>query len=339
VRKRASHFARRLRSPRRQGQAGFTLIELMISLVMFSFAIAGVLAVAVAMAAGFREQKQAVSAEGTSRAAMEFLTDAIRGASPGVMNGNDSTIENVYSCAKGAFSVSDNTGVGSSDTLRVVFAYGSVVTYSRSTYSSAGASIDVVDGSQFAPGDLLLISNMAQGHILEVAPGSTAATLQIKNTGWCTLGVAFPGAGSYPAGSLIVRVMQATFSIAALDGIPTLFMSDGTVNEPLAEGIEDMQFELGVDLDNNNVLTDPLGVVANDDEWLYNFAGEAAPATTALIRGVKVTLVARTTGQVTGVGSYTRPKAGNHAASLAPDNYRRRLLSTVVEVRNVGGSP
>lgn len=324
-------------SDSRRGQAGFTLIELMISLVMFSFAIAGVLAVAVAMAAGFREQKQAVSAEGTSRAAMEFLTDAIRGASPGVMNGNDSTIENVYSCAKGAFAVTDSA-VGP-DTLRVVFAYGSVVTYSRSTYSSAGASIDVVDGSQFAPGDLILISNMAQGHILEVAAGSTAATLQIKNTGWCALGVAFPGAGSYPAGALIVRVMQATFSIAALDGIPTLFMSDGTVNEPLAEGIEDMQFELGVDLDNNNVLTDPLGMAANDDEWLYNFAGEAAPAATALIRGVKVTLVARTTGQVTGVGAYTRPKAGNHPASLATDNYRRRLLSTVVEVRNVGGSP
>jgi prepilin-type N-terminal cleavage/methylation domain-containing protein len=41
---------------KRSAQAGFTLIELMISLVLFSFVIAGVLAVAVSMSQGFRER-------------------------------------------------------------------------------------------------------------------------------------------------------------------------------------------------------------------------------------------------------------------------------------------
>ena len=59
----------------------------MVSLVMFSFAIAGVLAVAVSMANGFREQRTGVGTEGAARAAMEFLSDAIRGASPGIQTG------------------------------------------------------------------------------------------------------------------------------------------------------------------------------------------------------------------------------------------------------------
>ena len=47
--------------PRRRGrrsQRGFTLIELMISLVLFSFAVAGVLSVAVSLANGLREHRR-----------------------------------------------------------------------------------------------------------------------------------------------------------------------------------------------------------------------------------------------------------------------------------------
>ena len=68
-------------------QRGFTLVELMISLVLFSFVIAGVLAVAVSMTQGYREQRAAVEAEGAVRLPLDFLVDALRQASPAVSTG------------------------------------------------------------------------------------------------------------------------------------------------------------------------------------------------------------------------------------------------------------
>ena len=50
------------REPRAHtGEQGFTLVELMVSLVIFSFAIAGVLAVAVSMTRAYREQRLVIA--------------------------------------------------------------------------------------------------------------------------------------------------------------------------------------------------------------------------------------------------------------------------------------
>ena len=56
----------------RPSQRGFTLVELMVSLVLFSLVIAGMLSIAVTMARAFREQQLTVSAEDASRQAMQL---------------------------------------------------------------------------------------------------------------------------------------------------------------------------------------------------------------------------------------------------------------------------
>src|SRR5712671_6050324 len=81
---RRARKAHQLMAAPRRSEAGFTLVELMISLVIFSFVIAGILSVAVAMTQGMREQRQAVLAESAVRVPMDFLVDALRQASPGV---------------------------------------------------------------------------------------------------------------------------------------------------------------------------------------------------------------------------------------------------------------
>jgi prepilin-type N-terminal cleavage/methylation domain-containing protein len=329
---------KRIARRRRRGAAGFTLIELMISLVMFSFAIAGVLSVAVAMSTGFREQKTVIGAESSARAGMEFLADALRGASPGVLGGNIDTIENANTCQRGAFLVTDHNNAP--DELTVVFAYGSVVTSSHGAYTQGAASLDVVDTSQFAAGDYILVTNYAQGHLVRIDSIPDSDTLNL-DTASCSLTVAFPS-GGYPSGSLVVRVLRARFYIDTLDAVPTLFMdadAEGTrfTGEPLAEGIEDMQVELGVDPDSNGITENGAG--ANDDEWIGNHATDSAPVGTELIRAVRLTLVARGQTPLQGVAQTYRPAAANHPAATSADNYNRRVLHSVVEVRNVGGSP
>lgn len=325
---------RRLRRGRRR-QSGFTLIELMVSLVMFSLAIAGVLAVAVSLTSGFREQRQAIAAESSVRVPMDYLADAIRQASPGVPGGINLTDASAVNCTSGAISVVNSTS--GPDRLDVIYASGAVVTSSRSITTSASTSVDVTDASQFAQGDYIVISDTAQGHLMKIASIS-GSTL---NFGAQCAGTLNWPATNYPAGSLVVRAQHAEFYIDAVDGIPTLMMDpDGPQGildeEPLAEGVEDMQIALGIDADSSDGILD-VGVAANDDEWAYNVAGDTLPA--GAVRAVRITLVARAATPVNGSANpFTLPAAEDRAAGAA-DNYRRRVLRSSVEVRNMEGSP
>ncbi len=330
---------------RRAAQAGFTLIELMISLVLFSFAVAGVLAVAVSMVNGYREQRLAVSTEAAARSAMSYMAEALRGASPGVPSGNISqTVQGTLApaCGVGALKVVNYDD--RPDELFAVFASGSVVTTSASLYDETSTSITLIDVTQISVGDTLLITDYAQGHLMQVTgiAGNVVDTAPVT----CDTGTsAFPTApvAGYAAGSLVVRAMRAHFFIEDLDGIPTLFVdpdAEGNLDkEPLAEGIEDMQIAIGVDEDGTGVVD----ANSTTDEWIYNVSGDTPvpdplPLTSA-VRALRITLVARAAGKVTGTGAFLRPAAEDRPAETVPDNYRRRVLTSVLEVRNLGGSP
>ena len=103
----------------RKTEAGFTLVELMVSLVIFTFAIAGVLSVAVAMTRAYREQRRVVATENAVRAPLDFIADAIRQASPGA---SSATITDANDCTftGGAISFVDSTT--GPDQLTVVYA-------------------------------------------------------------------------------------------------------------------------------------------------------------------------------------------------------------------------
>ena len=335
--------ARRRQRPRaRRAQAGFTLIELMISLVMFSFAIAGVLSVAVTMVNGFREQRLAIATESAARAGMEFMSDAIRGASPGVPSG---VID------FGSFSGCDGTPVtGNSDAFRVinsstapdavtvVFAYGSVVTSSRTDLAAGSTTLEVVDASQLAPDDYVVVSDFDRGILLKIT-NVAGNVLTVDRS--CGAPPNWPASG-YPKGALVVRAARATFSIAQIDGIPMLMMDPDAENtdfgpEPLAEGVEDLQVALAVENGLDPTTVTELGLGGGDDEWAYNVAGE--PDLLGTIRGIRISLIARATNPVTGVGTYVRPAAEDRAAASVADGFRRRVLTSIIEIRNLGGSP
>lgn len=338
-----------MRAPR--AQAGFTLIELMISLVLFSFAVAGVLAIAVSLTQGFREQRQAVTTETSARVPIDFLADAIRQASPAV--GDFTKVQDSITGQVGAISMTNSSTAP--DRLDLIYASGGVVTSAALTYNSFDPTLTVWDASQLAVGDYVLISNLSYGHVVKIASmsgttlnlASMCGTNQVSQT--------------YPAGSLVIRVQHATFSIGTdvQDLVPTLMMDpdsdgkewDGTPApcaaaanapaEPLAEGVEDMQIAFGIDSGTNGV--DELGAAAGDDEWTPNVNGEVLPtplsAFTGTLRAVRVTMIARAEQSlIGGVSLFGRPAAEDHAAGTA-DAFRRRVLRTIVEIRNTGVSP
>ncbi len=340
------------RARARRRRAGFTLVELMVSLVMFSFAIAGVLAVAVSMANGFREQRAGVGTEGAARAAMEFLSDAIRGSSPGIPTGIIWPMDDATCNDPGvplAFNATMGNATGS-DSLTITFAYGSVVTTALSSYdpnAGAAGAITVEDVSQFQNGDFVVVTDFSTAVLLKVNVVGNTLTYDATAGGCNPIDANVIGQGA-----LVIRALRARFFIQDLDGVPTLFMdpdpNPAVTNdeEPLAEGIEDLQVVLGIDS-----ASDGLGVentTTDGDEWWGNLPNEALPTLTnpvsdlaapvpVKLRAVRLSLVARALTRVTGTASFFRPPLEDHDGGTT-DNYRRRVLTSVIEVRNMSGS-
>jgi len=329
-------------------QAGFTLVELMISLVLFSFAIAGVLAVAVSMSQGFREQRAAVEAEGAVRVPIDFIADAIRQSSPAAptLTFNlgvpaAANIQDAGTCSVGSLNVQNNqTAVHDPtlngwDALDVIYASGAVVTSSRSAYVSGSTSLDVNDASQLSINDSIVISDTNQGTFVNIT-GISGNTLTLATQ----CGSLVLPSGGYAAGALVIRAEHATFTIDAVDGIPTLMMDPDAggpqAPQPLAEGVEDMQIAFGIDTDANGSITETTNGVG--DEWQGNAAGDSP--LTGTLRAVRISLVSRTTsGLVGNLNPYNRPAVEDHAASTTMDQYRRRVLQSTVEIRNMAQSP
>jgi prepilin-type N-terminal cleavage/methylation domain-containing protein len=314
-------------------QRGFTLVELMVSLVIFSVAIAGVLAVAVSMTRAYREQRRIIATENSARAPVDFIVDALRGASPGVSTG---TIKDAEDCTFTAGAISFVDSTSGPDTLEIVYASGGVVSTTHSVFDASSTSITIPAAhlDQFAVGDYVLVTDTNQGTLVKVTSVSSTA-LGVNPT--CS--AAFPS-GGYPSGSLLVRAQRAKFAIDTIDGIPSLVMypNGATSFEPVAEGVEDLQVALGIDTDGDGAVTGTLPVGTTSDEWTGNAAGDTLPA--GSIRAVHVVLVARDTAPLTGTASFYQPgDALNHSGSVTPDNYRRRMLSSTVEIRNLAGSP
>jgi prepilin-type N-terminal cleavage/methylation domain-containing protein len=136
----------------------------------------------------------------------------------------------------------------------------------------------------------------------------------------------------------------ANYGLAGItQTIPVLTMErlDGrtpTTPMVLAEGIEDLQVAFACDLNADGTLTE---VPDTADEWTLNVANDPVPLTNAAKcnqpAAVRLTLIARALSEDTGINAALtgnkRPAAENHAAG-APDQFRRRVLTTTVYPRN-----
>ena len=336
-------------------ERGFTLIELMVSLVLFSVAIAGVLSVAVTMSSAFRDQRSLVQTESATRSPMDFLADVLRNASPGIQNG---AITDAYAAAGSpvclnpkSIEVTDQN-VGPSpgpatgtDTLDVIYASGAFFTYSHAAWSP-GSTLAVSDATGFSAGDFLVLTDLSNGIVLRILSITGNTLTLVPQT--CTTNV--PGTG-FANGALVIRAMHAKFYVDSLsiDGNPNLMMlvdpnnAPLTAAQPVADGVEDLQVALAIDTTGDGAIGPEIPGVAGADEWIFNATGETQPAFPYVLRSVRLTLIARNVNANTSgttVFTYKRPAAENHAAAGAPtDNFRRRTLHSTVEIRNLGGSP
>jgi prepilin-type N-terminal cleavage/methylation domain-containing protein len=327
------------RSISNPSQRGFTLIELMVSLTVLAILIALSVRMATTVLNGYRSQRQTTAALRASRASLDILTDAVRNASAGVPSAQ---VKDAAGCTE-LDAISVVNGDDAPDELTLIYASGGVVTSLRTALTGSTTAFTVADATGLSVGDRLLVTDFETGRVVavnsldDVTGGVSVGTIA-PITACPSIGV--PGTG-YAAGSLVVRAKVSRFYIDDVAGTPTLMMDpdgDGSAAaEPLAEGVEDLQVAVGVDVDGDGEVTED---GTTTDEWFYNADGDSAPPaiTTTPWRALRITVVARTLREPQVADSSTPPAVEDHTAGQ-PDRYRRRVLSTTIEIRNLEGSP
>lgn len=324
----------------RPGQAGLTLIELMVAMTIVSIAMAAALAVGFSVLNGYREQRKLSVVERAARISLEMMSGAIRAASPGVTTGQ---ITDLVACSDfGALAVVNSSD--GPDELKVVYASGWVVTSLRATFDESSSELVVLDDSGLRPGDKVVVTDFERGHLVEidaVNAHSEGASLAIATPSSSACGSGSFGGDGYGAGALVIRARMARYYIAET-AIGPVLMLDPDDNgpepaEPLAEGIEDLQIAYAVDVDGDGELRED---GSTTDEWFYNTAGDAdpPPLATAMPAALRITLVARTTFELTDAPASARPAAEDREAADDADPYRRRSLAATVEIRNLRGA-
>ena len=349
----------------RNRQAGLSLIELMVSMVIISIAIAAAMSLGYASLNSYRVHRTMGKVERSARISLELMADALRNASPGVPNGN---IEDLVGCSTTTFATNNMRSIqminsdSAPDQLDVIHASGGVLGSLTEDFDAESTQLKVVDdlaGSEFQPGDYAVITNLNRGYLIpifKVEPGATPGDPDILTVGHykdvskkpndlCTNMT--PWQGPFVAGvSLVIRARWSSFYIEIspnVGNIPTLMLDpdgDGPKpGQPIAAGVEDLQIAVGIDADSDGVVNED-GTTA--DEWFFNAAGDIDPINLApqvTPRAFRVNLVARSVLESSSTPVSTRPGMEDRSAATTPDEFRRRVLSATVEIRNLDGSP
>ena len=159
------------------------------------------------------------------------------------------------------------------------------------------------------------------------------------------IGGAAPTSGLRDFGTL----SWVSFFIDKTGASPRLMMArlDGlagpTAPQILADGIEDLQIAYACDLTPaapagpDGVFTEGTDVASKQaDEWTYNVTGDVEPAGCVRPQAVRLTIIARTTvgdDNLSGLAVNAKPAAEDGVAG-AHDNFRHRVLTTIVNPRN-----
>ncbi len=351
---------------RRTRARGLTLVEIMIALGLSSVVAAFLLMLVRGQLLAYEMNDQVTKAQQNGRSGLEFLETALRRACGGMNTGRlavnvPGAPQVLTSCLRvwdGAVPASGSFTTGASPTSRadaVEIVYGGAPFIRAATaLNTAAPSVDVSSAAGFNVGDLVLVTNFQQGVLVRVKTVNVAApnsTLVFDEPGGTFL---LPDAiGPVPqytpvAGDTVMKAESIALYLETGAGpLKDMLMldpngmagGDHADAQPMLEGVEDLQFAIGVDSNGDGLLTD-----APIDEYRGNQSGELAPPSPPLPwnqlgtdqpRTVRATLIVRTTNTYPGAGNLVPPYE-NRVTYLPPGNgvqYRFRPLRMTVAPR------
>jgi prepilin-type N-terminal cleavage/methylation domain-containing protein len=319
-------------------ERGLTLVELMVAVVIAGIAMAAAFSLGYAMMDGYREHRRSVEVERSARASMQAIADAVRNASVGVPSGE---LEDLVSCTgRGPLFVENHSD--GPDRLQIVHGTGGALTEIWDGAFNLGVGqILVHDAGGFRPGDQVIVADTETGKLVSVIDVDHSTNVLQVDTN-CP-GTSWP-AGGYGRGSMVIRAQVSGFAIDDSGDVPVLLMSptglpdvlgavlpDTWEAHPVALGVEDLQVAVGVDHTGDGMV----------DTWHYSAVGDDDPPDPSVTpwRALRLTLVARSFQESSDQPMSARPAAEDRPGEEEMDEFRRRVLTTIVELRNLEGSP
>jgi prepilin-type N-terminal cleavage/methylation domain-containing protein len=311
----------------KKNDAGVTLIELMIVLVIATFLVAGIYSLFITQHRSYTVQDQVAGVQQDARAALDIMTRDIRmagfvagaGSVTGFTDGTTSSITIPSNPPTGYpyyYAFEPRNSTTGPDTLSVVLGaidLGVVqgVTGNSITLASAATSNPTFFSFDLLPGRLY--QGTVAGTIITIAS------------------VGFPSGSSKIVGGKAYGVQAITYAVGADGVLRRNTNTSAFSNQPLAGDVintivEDLQYAYQVQ--------------GNTANW-FNTPAEAG-ATNADIRMVRINITVRPAVQDASVqaapssAQFNQPALEDHTAGLSgPDGFRRRVYTTVVKVRNL----
>jgi len=247
-------------------QRGLSLIEVMVSLTLSAFLMAGVIQVFITNNQTYKVQNAMSRLQENGRFVLQLMGDDIRiadfwgcrGQASKVVNNLDAGAGYIDFTNNGAITGTDNSGVNGSDSITLT---GALTTglYVQTPFMPQLSSVIKVANNKFQQGDILLVSDCKSGDIFQISNGDPGGTGQLAhNTG----NTVSPGnktqdlSRKYDNESTVYMLREYTYSIQSKtirgQQVSGLYRSDnGTTAVELVEGVESMQILYGEDTNGN----------------------------------------------------------------------------------------
>lgn len=303
---------------------GFTLIELMVAIALTG----------IVTAAGFTFfnntfnfsvlHKQTIDMQRESRIAIDILSREIRLAGLGMIDPMIGSLQSTVALIQPGNNVDpDPSGTASKlDRITLVGGFEGVGTLSAAATAGATTiSVNFLTGitPTYLVGKTITLEGFYYGTV----------TSRVGATNTFNISPPLPITRNYSTLNTVVVIQRVTYRVAVPAGEtePVLYRevdlnNDGVIDQSdiIASGIEDLQFAY--------LLTD--GTEVNSPPAI------ALPRTGAQISAVRVSLLVRGKDPKSAARPSTRPVLEDHSAGTAADRYHRKVMTKVVEVRNLG---
>lgn len=260
---------RKLRGPR--DQAGMTLVEILIAMVLGLFLVGGVLQVFNSSKQSHRVHEATARMQETGRMGIEIIARDVRmadfwGCASGitnVTNNLDGTGTGYVDFDAGGVAGTEG-GAGAPDSLILRGGFGTGLGIEPPYGPQASANIKVSAGNDFEQADIVFVSDCSSADIFQISnanPG-TSGTL-VHNTGSSTQPGNYnasnpgcPGSNAhclskvYGADAQVYQAQQIDYTVGiGSEGEPALFRN----GQEFLDGVEDLQILYGEDLNGSGV--------------------------------------------------------------------------------------
>jgi type IV pilus assembly protein PilW len=308
-------------------EAGFTLIEMMSAFVILIIAMTAAYATFEFQHASFTVQNRVAETQQNLRSAMEVLNRDIRLAGYGIPAAVTLPASFLPSGRTTIRTIDPLNSTAAADQIVLLYMYDMDGNLPPTTLSAGmgtyDAAINVASNKGFANGDYIIVTNGSSADLFQITSPITDNTTLPRNTSGVNAAAshaAFPG---YTTGATVSKARFVRYFIDTTDPAhPTLMLDKmvaGVSPQPLADDIEDMQFQYGLD---------------TTGDFIVDTTGVNSPTAAQIlqIRQVRVMLSARTR-MPEKKWQDARPAMGDRSAGAA-DQYRRRTIDVAIDLRN-----